>query len=44
MRQIDDLVFNGDMPLAVKQRLLYGLYCRCCGVFGGATAIFAQPP
>ena len=44
MRQINDLVFSGDMPLAEKQRLLYGLYCRCCGVFGGATAVFAQPP
>jgi hypothetical protein len=44
MRQVDELVFNGDMPLAEKQSLFYGLYCQCCGVFGGASAVFAQPP
>ena len=44
MRQINDLVFNGDMPLAEKQRLLYGLYCQCCGVFGGAANVSAKPP
>ena len=43
MRQINELVFDADMPLAEKQRLLYSLYCRCCGVFGGATAVFAKP-
>ena len=44
LRQVDELVFNGDMPLAEKQRLLYTLYCRCCGMFGGASTVFANAP
>ena len=44
LQRVDQLVFDSDMPLPEKQKLLYGLHCRCCGMFGGASIISAAPP
>ena len=38
IRQINQLAFDSGISLAEKQRLLYALNCRCCGMSGGAAS------